>query len=213
MNKTYRSNNTTVKALCNVNMHIPKGCFATLIGESGSGKSTLMNLAGCLDRPDSGEILIDGESIIGLRDDAAAEFRLRKIGFVFQSFYLQNNMTAIDNVILPLMLSGVPKKKREKRGKLLLEQLGLSERMHHTPPQLSGGQRQRVAIARALACDPPLILADEPTGNLDSVSAENIINLLKSLSEKGITVLMVTHNPNHALAADLSYTIKDGRPE
>ncbi len=210
VNKIYHTSGGDVTALHNINLSIPVGSFAALIGESGSGKSTLLSIAGCLDRATNGEVFIGGKNVSSLTDDETATLRREKIGFIFQSFYLQANMTALENVMLPLMLGGILPKERKRLAADMLRQVGMQDRLHHRPSQLSGGQKQRVAIARALICSPKLILADEPTGNLDSVTADGIMNLLKDLGKKGITVLMVTHNKNHAAVADLCFEIKDG---
>lgn len=204
------SENNAVTALHDVSMQIKTGEFAALIGESGSGKSTLMNIAGCLDAPTQGNVIINGRELSTLTEDQKADLRNHTIGFIFQSFYLQNHLTALDNVMLPMLFAGMDKMERIKRAKELLQMVGMEKRMGHTPAQLSGGQRQRVCIARAMANAPKIIFADEPTGNLDSKTAESIMQLLKSLSKQGISILMVTHNHKHISYADTCYTICDG---
>ena len=211
ISKTYYTKGGSVPALSNVTMHVRPGEFAALIGESGSGKSTLMNIAGCLDSPTGGDVIICGRNTRSMTENDKAALRRECIGFIFQSFYLQNYMTALENVMLPLVFAGIPQSKRKKRASELMDDMGLSQRMHHTPAQLSGGQKQRVAIARALAASPKLILADEPTGNLDSKTATGIMELLKRLSQSGIAILMVTHNSRHISYADSCYKINDGR--
>ncbi len=210
VSKTYTNGTLCVEALKNINLHLKKGEFAALIGESGSGKSTLMNMAGCLDTPSDGAVYINGVRTSSLDEQGKAHLRNKSIGFVFQSFYLQNYLSAEENVMLPMIFAGVDKAERKNRAKKLLESVGIGDRGGHRPSQLSGGQRQRVCIARALANNPDIILADEPCGNLDSKTAEEVMALIKSLSDKGITVLMVTHNTEHIKYADSVYVIRDG---
>jgi len=210
VSKIYKGIETEVVALQNVNMKILQGEFAALIGESGSGKSTLMNIAGCLDIPTCGEVIINGCDINTLSDDKKAILRNKTIGFVFQSFYLHNHLSALENVMMPMIFAGISKEKRYEKARNLLTMVDMDNRMLHTPLQLSGGQRQRVCIARAMANSPKIIFADEPTGNLDSKTAESVMNILKDLSHKGISILMVTHNQKHISYADKCYTICDG---
>lgn len=192
--------------------HLPRGAFAALVGPSGSGKSTLLNLVGLLDRPDSGEIVIDGRSVGTLSSTEAAWLRNEMIGFVFQSFHLLSRLTAWENVALPLFHGGVARAERKARALAMLDRVGLSDRTCHRPEQLSGGQRQRVAIARALVGDPRLILADEPTGNLDSATGAQVMDLLRTLNlELGVTILMVTHDRDMAKLCDRVIEIRDGR--
>lgn len=210
VSKTYLNGTLRVDALKNVNMHLKKGEFAVLIGESGSGKSTLMNMAGCLDTPTEGTVCINGCRTDLLSEQEKALLRNKNIGFVFQSFYLQDYLSAEENVMLPMIFAGTNKSERKSRAAYLLESVGIGARGSHRPSQLSGGQRQRVCIARALANNPEIILADEPCGNLDSKTATEVLELIKSLSRKGITVLMVTHNTEHIKYADSVYVIRDG---
>ena len=211
ISKVYRMEEVVVPALQGVTADIPAGEFVAIMGHSGSGKSTLLNLLGCLDRPDSGDYLLDGEEVSQLGSNALANIRNRKIGFVFQNFNLLPRTTALENVELPLYygpkLTGA---ERHERAQALLVRLGLKDRMGHHPGQLSGGQQQRVAIARALINRPQLILADEPTGNLDSRSAEDIMALFQELNRDGITLVMVTHESDIAQYATRVIHMKDG---
>lgn len=211
LNKVYHMESVDVTALKNVSADIDAGEFVAIMGHSGSGKSTLLNLLGCLDTPDSGSYFLDGEEVSKLGTDELAKIRNRKIGFVFQNFNLLPRTTAEENVELPLYY-GAPMRssERRKRAQNLLTRLGLEGRMQHHPGQLSGGQQQRVAIARALVNEPPLILADEPTGNLDSRSAEDIMVLFQELNREGITIVMVTHEPDIARFAKRIIQMKDG---
>ena len=211
INKVYHMESVDVPALRNVSTDISAGEFVAIMGHSGSGKSTLLNLLGCLDMPDSGSYHLDGEQISGLDADALATIRNRKIGFVFQNFNLLPRTTAEENVELPLYY-GLPMRSADRRARArkLLSRLGLEGRMKHHPGQLSGGQQQRVAIARALVNQPPLILADEPTGNLDSRSADDIMALFQELNREGITIVMVTHEPDIAQFAKRVITMRDG---
>jgi len=211
MCKEYRMGDTVVKALDNVSLHIKQHEFVAIVGPSGSGKSTLMNMIGCLDTPTSGTYYLDGKEVSKLNDNQLAEIRSRKIGFIFQSFNLLQKLTALENVELPLVYQGVRAKERHRRAKEALESVGLGERMHHKPTELSGGQQQRVAIARALVSNPPIILADEPTGNLDSKSGEEIMKILKELHSKGNTIVLITHDNNVALQAKRIVRIEDGK--
>jgi putative ABC transport system ATP-binding protein len=212
--KYYYMGDNIVKALDNVSIIIKEGEFVSIMGPSGSGKSTGMNLTGSLDLATKGEIYLDGENIEELEESDLAQIRGRKIGFIFQSFNLVPNLTAKENVMLPMIFQGTEKIKREKRAEELLKLVELSDRMDHYPNQLSGGQQQRVAIARSLANDPEVILADEPTGNLDTQTGDIVIEFLKKLNEKGKTIIMVTHDPDLAKEhTRLIYWLKDGKIE
>lgn len=199
-----------IKALGNINLDIKQGEFVAIVGPSGSGKSTLMHMIGLLDKPTEGLVSIDGKNIANLDENELAGLRNKYIGFVFQAFNLLPRTKAIDNVELPLIYSGISKNERDKKAIFELEKVGLGDRLNHTPSQLSGGQQQRVAIARALVTTPSLILADEPTGNLDSKSGLEIIALLKGLNKKGKTIVLVTHDPDIARNAKRIIEIKDG---
>ena len=196
--KTYVMGDNVVHALNHVDVTIDYGEFTSIMGASGSGKSTMMNILGCLDRPTSGEYYLDGKEIAGYNDDELAHTRNAKIGFVFQNFNLLSKLTAQANVALPLIYAGVGEEERMERAKKALEAVGLGERLDHKPMEMSGGQRQRVAIARALINDPPVIMADEPTGNLDTKSSYEIMEIFKKMNEQGKTVIMVTHEPDIA---------------
>ena len=209
--KTYQLGETTVEALRGSDVEIQEGEFVAVMGPSGSGKSTLMNMIGALDTPTSGKVNIGGEEIEDMTEDELALLRQKKVGFVFQEFNLINSMNAMQNVALPMIFRGVPKKKRTERSSQLLERVGLGDRKQFNPSKLSGGQRQRVSIARALANDPEIILADEPTGNLDTETGESIMDLLTELNEQGKTIVMVTHDPNDAEYADRIIQIVDGQ--
>lgn len=202
-----------IKALDGITLDIPRGAFLAIMGPSGSGKSTLMNLIGCLDTPTSGTIRIDGEVIGELGDDELAMIRNRKIGFVFQNFNLLPRLSALDNVMVPLIYRGIPHKERREIAESLLEKVGLKDRMRHRPTELSGGQKQRVAIARALANNPSIILADEPTGALDSRTGIQIMEMFESLNDEGRTIVFVTHDRSLGERCRGSVSIRDGRLE
>ena len=209
--KLYRIGGETLAALDGIDLEIRRGEFAALMGPSGSGKSTLMNILGCLDRPSEGSYKLDGAEVAGLSDDALAATRNKKIGFVFQNFNLLPRISALDNVALPLVYAGVGRRERTERAQEMLAAVGLSDRGAHLPNELSGGQRQRVAIARALVNDPHIIMADEPTGNLDTKSTKEIMDLFARMHEKGHTIILVTHEPEIALRANRQLLVRDGR--
>jgi putative ABC transport system ATP-binding protein len=209
--KVYRMGSVNVPALRGVSLKVEEGSFAAIMGPSGCGKSTLLNILGCLDRPTSGSVEIDGLEVAKLRKAELAALRNRKIGFIFQTFNLLHNTTALSNVMLPFLYSDVPGTQRKPKAMDLLRSVGLEDRAHHKPFELSGGQQQRVAIARALVNNPKLILADEPTGNLDSRSGLEIMALLEHLNRHGMTILMVTHDPQLGSHADRIIHLKDGR--
>ncbi len=209
--KVYELGGEKIYALRGVSLKIEQGDFIAIMGPSGSGKSTLANVIGGLDVPDQGEVLVDGANISNVKDKELSEFRNKKIGFIFQSFNLQPAYTALENVMIPLMFARVSFKERKNRAAECLKAVGLGDRMNHQPAQLSGGQRQRVCIARALANDPKVVIADEPTGNLDSKKGEEIVELLKELNKKGgITLIMITHNAWVAKQAKKIIVMKDG---
>jgi putative ABC transport system ATP-binding protein len=200
-----------VPALRGISFDVEESEFLAVLGPSGSGKSTLLHIIGCLDRPDEGEILFEGINILSLTDDELAELRLKKIGFVFQFFNLLPRLTALENVKIPLTLAGISDKEADERARNLLELVGLGKRLNHKPSELSGGEQQRVAIARALINNPKLVLADEPTGNLDTKSGWEIVSLMRKLNEElGQTFIVVTHDPQVAEAADRIIYLKDG---
>jgi len=209
--KTYHMGKVFVPALRGVSFDAKKGEFLTIFGPSGSGKSTLLHLIGCLDRPDEGEIFIDGANVLKLSDDKLAELRLTKIGFVFQFFNLLPRLTALQNVELPLTIAGFSEREAREKAKEMLKLVGLEARINHRPFELSGGEQQRVAIARALINNPKIVLADEPTGNLDTKTGWEIVQLMKKLNEeKGQTFVVVTHDPHIAETAHRIIYIKDG---
>ena len=209
--KTYVMGDNVVHALNHVDVTIDYGEFTAIMGASGSGKSTMMNILGCLDRPTSGEYYLDGKEIAGYNDDELAHTRNAKIGFVFQNFNLLSKLTAQANVALPLIYAGVSEEERMERAKKALEAVGLGDRLDHKPMEMSGGQRQRVAIARALINDPPVIMADEPTGNLDTKSSYEIMEIFKKMNEQGKTVIMVTHEPDIAAYTKRILVMRDGK--
>ena len=209
--KTYEKHGQTLRALEDVSLHVPKGDFLAITGPSGSGKTTLMNILGCLDRPTTGKYLLEGTTVEGLGGAAAADIRNRKIGFIFQSFNLIGSMSALENVELPLVLRGESRKIRRQKALEALARVGLQDRAGHRPAELSGGQQQRVAIARVLAAPPPLILADEPTGNLDGVTSREILSILRQLHQEGQTIVMITHDDGIAAAAPRQMRMEQGR--
>ena len=209
--KTYHMGDSVVHALYHVNLKIEPGEFTSIMGPSGSGKSTMMNILGCLDRPTSGEYFLDGKEIAGYDDDELAHTRNAKIGFVFQNFNLLAKLTAQENVALPLVYAGVDEEERMERAKKALEAVGLGDRLEHKPMEMSGGQRQRVAIARALINNPAIIMADEPTGNLDTKSSYEIMDIFKKMNESGKTVVMVTHEPDIAEQTKRILVMRDGQ--
>ena len=212
--KTYRQGDNDITALAGVCLEIAKGSFVAIMGPSGSGKSTLMHLIGGLDRPTSGDLLVNGRLIGQMPDDQVTLFRRYKIGFVFQFFNLLPTLTALENVALPLVLDGRPTAESDDRAQALLARIGLDKRQDHLPDELSGGEIQRVAVARALAFNPPILLADEPTGNLDSKNGEAILSLLKEINrEQGCTIVMVTHSDEAARYGDRTIVLRDGRVE
>lgn len=208
--KVYNTGAIKLKALKEINLEIEKEEYVAIMGASGSGKSTLMNVLGCLDKLTDGKYYLEDTDVSSLDDNSLAEIRNKKIGFVFQAFNLLPKLTAIDNVELPMMYAGVPKQEREKKAKWALDRVGLSNRIHHKPNEMSGGQKQRVAIARALVNNPSIILADEPTGNLDSVSSEEIMGIFQRLNDEGVTIVMVTHEPDIAMHTKRNVVFKDG---
>ena len=209
--RTYGMGDATIRALDGVSLAVPEGQYLALMGTSGSGKSTLMNIVGCLDTPTSGSYRLRGREVSSLDDDALAEIRNREIGFVFQSFHLLPRLTALQNVELPLSYARVPPAERHRRALAALEQVGLADRAAHRPTEMSGGQCQRAAIARALVVQPTLLLADEPTGNLDSATTEEILALFDTLHERGLTIVLVTHDAEVARRAGRVITLRDGR--
>ena len=209
--KSYAMGDTTVYALNHLTVSFEKGKFTSIVGPSGSGKSTLMNVLGCLDRPTSREYILEGKNIARYTDDELAHTRNARIGFVFQSFNLLSRLSAVDNVALPLIYAGVDLKERTERAEKALTEVGLGARLYHKPNEMSGGQRQRVAIARALINDPAIIMADEPTGNLDTKSTLEIIDIFEKLNHMGKTVIMVTHEPELADMTQRILTIRDGK--
>ncbi|MED1950318.1 ABC transporter ATP-binding protein [Brevibacillus centrosporus] len=210
LTKSYKTGDSTLPILKGVSLLVEKGEFVAIMGPSGSGKSTFMNMLGCLDRPDSGTYVLDGVEISSLKDKELAHVRNQKIGFVFQSFNLLARSTSLHNVELPMMYANISKTERRTRATDALKRVGLAERIHHKPTQLSGGQKQRVAIARALVNRPAILLADEPTGNLDSRSGTEIMAMFQELHEQGVTIILVTHELDIAQHAQRIVTFKDG---
>jgi putative ABC transport system ATP-binding protein len=209
--RVYHLGSVTVEALRGVSLQVRQGEFVAIVGPSGSGKSTLMNIIGCLDRPSAGTYVLAGTSVDGLSDDELARLRSREIGFVFQSYNLLARTSAIDNVATPLLYQGVGRRERMDRSRAALETLGLGDRLDHQPSELSGGQQQRVAIARALVTDPAIILADEPTGNLDSQSGEEVMARFHALHREGRTIVLITHDHEVAAMAPRQVHVRDGR--
>ncbi|MGL5478553.1 MAG: ABC transporter ATP-binding protein [Clostridium sp.] len=210
VNKTYHMGDETLHVLNDITLTVQKGDFISIVGPSGSGKSTFMNFIGCLDKVDSGTYILDGFDVLTLSDNKLSEIRNKKIGFIFQQFNLLPKLSALENVELPLIYSGISSKERLTRARNALEKVGLKERANHLPTQLSGGQQQRVAIARAICTNPEILLCDEPTGALDTKTSKDIMNLIKSLNEEGRTVVMITHDMEVAKKAKRIIRIKDG---
>ena len=208
--KTYVNGKLSVPVLHGIDLQVNKGEFVSIMGPSGSGKSTFMNILGCLDRPTTGSYRLNGDEVATLSDDELAFVRNKQIGFVFQSFNLLTKLTALENVALPMIYVGMDKKSRNERAAALLSSVGLGDRMNHLPSELSGGQRQRVAIARALANNPAIIMADEPTGNLDSKSTIDVMNIFRGLYDEGRTIILVTHEPEIATYASRNVVLRDG---
>ena len=208
--KTYVNGKLSVPVLYGIDLQVNKGEFVSIMGPSGSGKSTFMNILGCLDRPTTGSYRLNGDEVATLSDDELAFVRNKQIGFVFQSFNLSTKLTALENVALPMIYAGMDKKSRNERAAALLSSVGLGDRMDHLPSELSGGQRQRVAIARALANNPAIIMADEPTGNLDSKSTIDVMNIFRGLYDEGRTIILVTHEPEIATYASRNVVLRDG---
>jgi putative ABC transport system ATP-binding protein len=211
VSRVYDMGHVEVPALVDVSLEVHPGEFVAIVGPSGSGKTTMMNLLGCLDRPSHGEYRLAGTPVADLDDDGLARLRSRTIGFVFQSYNLLPRTTALDNVATPLLYQGTPRKERTARATAALERLGLGDRIHHEPSELSGGQQQRVAVARALVTEPALILADEPTGNLDSRAGAEVMDLLHELNAAGRTIVLITHDADVAAAASRQIHLRDGR--
>ncbi|HEX8923150.1 MAG TPA: ABC transporter ATP-binding protein [Patescibacteria group bacterium] len=211
LSKIYKTDIIETIALDDVSFKIEPGEFVAIMGPSGSGKSTLMHILGALDKPTGGEYILDGEKVENLTDDELADIRNRKIGFIFQAFNLLPRTTTLKNVMLPMMYAGVPKDKREEIAKKFLTMVGLKDRMYHTSNQISGGQQQRVAIARSLVMNPALILADEPTGNIATAQAEEVMEIFQKLNDEGHTIVMITHEPDIADHAKRIIHIRDGR--
>lgn len=211
IDKTYLQGDLTIEVLKGIDLSVAPGEFIALQGASGSGKSTLMHILGLLDRPSGGRYLFQGQNVAQLADERLSELRNRQFGFIFQSFYLVPYVTALENVMLPGLYSATPTRQLRQRAQLLLEQVGLADRLHFRPSQLSGGQQQRVAMARALINDPPLLLADEPTGQLDSTTSAGIMELLREMHRQGRTVILVTHEAEVSAAAERIIVLHDGR--
>lgn len=213
MKKIYNPGENEVRALDGIDLDIEKGDLVAIVGHSGSGKSTLMNMLGCLDTPTSGKYVLDGQDVASMTDNQLADVRNKEIGFIFQGFNLISNLDAVGNVELPLVYRGVSKNERKQLAMEALKSVGLEDRMKHKPNEMSGGQQQRVAVARAVAAKPPIILADEPTGNLDTKSTQEIMEILKELHRSGITVIIITHDEEIASQAHRVIRILDGRIE
>lgn len=211
LSKIYKTDSLETVAVNDVSFEIKRGEFVAVMGPSGSGKSTLMHMLGALDKPTSGEYILDGESVEKLNDDELSDIRNRKIGFVFQAFNLLPRTTTLKNVMLPMAYGGIPKEERELVAEKYLRMVGLGDRLHHTSNQISGGQQQRVAIARSLVMDPALIMADEPTGNIASNQAEEVMAIFQKLNDEGRTIVMITHEPDIAQHAKRIIVIKDGK--
>jgi len=211
LTKIYKTDTLETVAVDDVSFRVEKGEFVAIMGPSGSGKSTLMHILGALDKPTSGEYILDEEKVEKLTDDELADIRNRKIGFVFQAFNLLPRTTTLKNVILPMIYAGIPREEREERAKKFLKMVGLEDRMNHTSNQISGGQQQRVAIARALVLNPSIILADEPTGNIASAQAEEIMAIFQKLNDEGHTIIMITHESDIAEHAKKVIHLKDGK--
>jgi len=211
ISKIYGRGEGTVNALIDINLQIENGKFVSIVGKSGSGKSTMMNIIGALDKPTSGEIISDGNNLSKMSDDQLAEYRNKHIGYIFQSFYLEPTFTVLENVAMPLTISGMKKAEREELAKKAIKQLDLEDKTNKKASELSGGQKQRVSIARAIVHNPDIILADEPTGNLDSQNGQEVIKLLQTISNSGKTVILVTHNIDDAYKTDKMVLLKDGR--
>lgn len=208
--KDYIQGKMVVPVLKDINLQVEEGEYVAIMGPSGSGKSTLMNIIGCLDKPTKGTFRLDGQKVLEQKENQVAEVRLKSIGFVFQNFQLLPKLSALDNVALPLIYAGVKKKERRKRAQIALERVGLGDRLHFVPNQLSGGQKQRVAIARAMVNNPKILLADEPTGALDSKSSHQVMELFEELNREGVTVIMITHDAGVAQCAKRIVDIFDG---
>ena len=213
MKKIYNPGENEVRALDGIDLDIEKGDLVAIVGHSGSGKSTLMNMLGCLDTPTSGKYVLDGQDVASMTDNQLADVRNKEIGFIFQGFNLISNLDAVENVELPLVYRGVSKNERKQLAMEALKSVGLEDRMKHKPNEMSGGQQQRVAVARAVAAKPPIILADEPTGNLDTKSTQEIMEILKELHKSGRTVIIITHDEEIASQAHRVIRILDGRIE
>ena len=211
LSKIYQVGDEELKVLDNISLNIEKGEFVSVVGPSGSGKSTLMNIIGCLDTADEGDYILDGENIKNIEGDDLSNIRNKKIGFIFQNFNLLSKLSAIENIELPLIYQGIDSKKRRETAIKCLEKVGLESRKNHRPNQLSGGQQQRVAIARAIATNPEILLADEPTGALDSKTSKDILKILEKLNEDGKTIIMITHDLDIANKAKRQIRIKDGK--